>query len=63
MLNAYRQEYIDLLALRVIVWVISYLLKHTGKDFESQIFLISETVSPSLNNPDLVIEPEKSSPK
>jgi len=34
------------LALRVIVWVILYFLKHTSKNFESQIFLISETVSP-----------------
>jgi len=48
---------IKIMAHRERVWVILYFLKHTGKDFESQIFLISATVSPSLNNPDLVIEP------
>jgi len=26
---------------RVLVWVNLYLLEHTGKDFQSQIFLVS----------------------
>lgn len=29
------------LALRVLVWVILYLFKHTGKDFQTEIILVS----------------------
>ena len=27
--------------LRVLVWVISYLFEHTGKDFQSQVLLVA----------------------
>src|SRR4030067_2918489 len=41
--------------LRVLVWVILYLLKHTGKDFQSKIFLVSQAVRLSLDHPDFVV--------
>ncbi len=43
--------------LRVIEWVDSYLLEHTGEDFEPKIFLIPQTIGPSLDDPDFVVEP------
>ena len=44
------------LGLRVIVWVILYLLEHTGEDFQSEILLVAQTVSPSLDHPNLIIK-------
>ena len=32
---------INYLGLRVIVWVISYLFKHAGKDFQSQVLFVT----------------------
>ncbi|MFZ6006727.1 MAG: YidH family protein, partial [Nitrospirota bacterium] len=46
---------ISYLALRVIEWVILYLLEHTCKYFQAQILLVSETVSPSLYNTNFVV--------
>ncbi|MEW6741010.1 MAG: hypothetical protein AB1325_14055, partial [Nitrospirota bacterium] len=43
-----------IMALRVIEWVILYLLEHTCKYFQAQILLVSETVSPSLYNTNFV---------
>jgi len=51
------RPYIKRLGLRVIVWVILYLLEHTGEDFQSEILLVAQTVSPSLDHPNLVVQP------
>ncbi|MEW6741101.1 MAG: AAA family ATPase, partial [Nitrospirota bacterium] len=45
---------LKIMALRVIEWVILYLLEHTCKYFQAQILLVSETVSPSLYNTNFV---------
>ncbi len=43
--------------LRVRVWVILYLFEHTSEDFQSEILLVAQTVSPSLDHPNLVVQP------
>ena len=45
-INKYVVTNIIFMSHRVVVWVILYLLEHAGKDFQSEIFLVTLRCTP-----------------
>jgi len=39
-----------------VIWRISHLRQHAGEHFQAKIVLVAQAISPTLDNPDLVVD-------
>ncbi len=56
MLSDFKLELQDIGSSRFLVGAFSQFGQHTGEDFQTEILLIPESIGPSLDGPDLVVE-------